>query len=212
MKAERENIAVEHVAAPASTGEESGECQLGQLSPEPTSTLVQCRGQFLGYLQRRLGDRDLAEDVLQDFHIRAIIKADQIRDSASTKGWLWTVLKSVLADHFRHQTVERRAQQALSAEWQADGPEEEEGFDRTGCECFYELLPALKSEYAAALSRIDLAEESREDVACALGITPGNMRVRLHRARAALRHALEDSCHQCRMNGCFDEGEMSLNA
>lgn len=181
------------------------------LDPKLTAILTASRRQFLGYLQHRLGDRDEAEDVLQNFYMRVLTKAGQIRDRGSTMAWLRAVLKSVLADHFRHQTAERRARQLMIADWLATStelevlPTEEEGFERIACNCFYKLLPTLKREYTDALVRIDLAQEPCKDVARSLGITVGNMRVRLHRARRALKEALKRSCQVCRAHDCFGQ-------
>tara|TARA_R110000782_G_scaffold47129_1_gene103799 strand:- start:8623 stop:9426 length:804 start_codon:yes stop_codon:yes gene_type:complete len=180
------------------------------LDPKLTAILTASRTQFLRYLQHRLGDRDEAEDVLQDFHMRVLAKASQIRDTGSTMAWLRAVLKSVLADHFRRAAAERNARQLMVADWLATNteqemiPTEEEGFDRIACNCFYKLLPTLKREYADALMRIDLAQEPREDVARSLGITAGNMRVRLHRARRALKETLKRSW-RCRAHDCFGQ-------
>ena len=181
------------------------------LDQKLTAILTASRRQFLRYLQYRLGDRDEAEDVLQDFHMRVLTKAGQIRDTGSTMAWLRAVLKSVLADHFRCQAAERHARQLMVTDWLATNteqemtPTEEEGFERTACSCFYKLLPTLKREYTDALVRIDLAQEPREEVARSLGITAGNMRVRLHRARRALKEELKRSCRGCRAHDCFGQ-------
>lgn len=178
------------------------------LSPEIASLLAKSRNDFLRHLQRQLRNRDEAEEVLQDFYLRVVLKAGQIRDSASTMAWLRTVLKSVLADHFRRQAAERQATQAMIAEWLTLRPDLSDESGQAACGCFYKLLPTLKAEYAEALHRVDLTQEPRMEVAHSLGITAGNMRVRLHRARHALRQALERSCDQCRKNGCFHGPEM----
>tara|TARA_R110002110_G_scaffold156564_4_gene351677 strand:- start:1536 stop:2291 length:756 start_codon:yes stop_codon:yes gene_type:complete len=197
--------------AHSSSVDRPGEAYIEPLDPKLTAILMASRRQFLRFLQSRLGDRDEAEDVLQDFHMRVLTKASQIRDTGSTMAWLRAVLKSVLADHFRRQTAERHARQLMVTDWLATSteqemtPAEEEGFERTACSCFYKLLPTLKREYADALVRIDLMQEPREDVARALGITVGNMRVRLHRARRALKETLKRSCQRCRAQDCFGQ-------
>lgn len=168
-----------------------------QLGPELTSVLAQSRDGFLRYLQVRLGNRDEAEDVLQDFYLRVVIKAGQIRDTESVMAWLRTVLKSVLVDYYRRRSAARRAQQELAVDPLATTATQEDDFDRTACTCFYKVLPSLKAEYAEVLRHVDLAGESRHEVALALGITTGNVRVRLHRARQALKRSLELSCGEC---------------
>lgn len=192
-----------------------GKDDAAQFDPDLMRTLVERRGQFLLYLQNRLSDRDEAEDFLQDFYVRVLTKADQIRDRGSTVAWLYTVLKSMLADRYRRKASERNALQLLAANQIATAPvqdvtlDEVQDFDRTTCTCFYHLLPALKPEYADALSRVELAELSPAEAARDIGITAGNMRVRLHRARRALRKALERSCGGCREHGCFTPRQQS---
>ena len=192
------------------TGEPPVWEKTGPFNSMVTAVLTEHHTQFLRFLQKRLGDRDEAEDVLQDFYIRVLKKANQIRGKSSIIAWLYVVLKSVLADHFRRKSAERRVHQLMVAEWRAIPPQQEmlaageEDFDRIACTCFYRLLPTLKREYADALLRVDLEQRSPGDVARALGITAGNMRVRLHRARRTLKEALERSCQQCRAHDCFD--------
>ena len=50
----------------------------------------------------------------------------------------------------------------------------------------------------------DLIGESRESIVRALGITESNLRVRLHRARQALRQRLEETCRTCPIHGYMD--------
>lgn len=177
------------------------------LGPALTSILAQSHDGFLHYLQIRLGDGDEAKDVLQDFYLRVVIKAGQIRDAESVMGWLRTVLKSVLVDHIRRRSAARRYQQEAAAELMATTAKQEHEFDRAVCTCFYKLLPTLKAEYAEILRHVYLAGESRHEAALTLGISTGNVRVRLHRARQALKGALQLSCVECRSRGCFDSQE-----
>ncbi|MBK5911061.1 hypothetical protein CCR85_06095 [Rhodothalassium salexigens] len=164
------------------------------------------------YLHRRLGDADEAEDVWQEFCLTVWRKGHQVRDPAALNSWLNRVLHTVLVDHVRREGARRHAHARLAvepssasvaAEPASDSLAAPDRFDRLACSCFYRLLPRLKSEYADALARVDLGEEERAAVARDLGITPVNMRVRLHRARGALREALRHSCTECRVRACF---------
>jgi DNA-directed RNA polymerase specialized sigma24 family protein len=74
------------------------------------------------------------------------------------------------------------------------------------CTCIYDLIPALKAEQAELVRRVELGEEPLHQVAGDLGITPNNASVRLHRARRALREALQDACGACADHGCLDCG------
>lgn len=72
------------------------------------------------------------------------------------------------------------------------------------CECFEDLLPTLKPEYAEVIQALDLDERDPEIVAKDLGITRGNPKVRAHRARQRLRTQLEQTCRLYAKHGCFD--------
>jgi RNA polymerase sigma-70 factor (ECF subfamily) len=61
--------------------------------------------------------------------------------------------------------------------------------------------PLLKPEYAEVVRRLDLENEPREATATALGLTLGNLMVRLHRARLALRRELQLMCQTCFIHG-----------
>ena len=179
-------------------------CAKDLLRRELMEALIENRSNFLGYLQKRMNDRDEAEDVLQDFYLRAISKVEQIRSARSILPWSYSVLKSVLSDHFRRKMAAKRVQQELSDEQSAENHVQIQSANRADCRCFYSLLPGLKAEYATVLARVDLAGESHEEAARSLGITAANLRVRLHRARQALKKSLRTSCEECRLNECFD--------
>ena len=166
------------------------------LSLEIGPILVQNRRAFLRFLTHHMGSTDMAEEVLQQFYLRAISKSSDIKKRTSVLRWLYRVLSSTLADYYRAQ----RASQQGVAEYtrlQATFVNEFTLDPEAVCECFYRLIPALKPEYAVVLQRIDLGGESRAIVAEDLGITLNVIRVRLHRARRALKQALLASCTDC---------------
>ncbi|WP_342348181.1 sigma factor [uncultured Nitrospira sp.] len=69
--------------------------------------LLENRRTFLRYLTRRLGNRDVAEEVLQQFSLRAISKASDIKKPESVLQWLYRVLSSTLADFYRGESARR---------------------------------------------------------------------------------------------------------
>ena len=171
---------------------------------------------FLRYLMRRVGDQATAEDVLQNFCIRVIQSETQLRDERSAIGWLYTVLRSVLMDHFRGDTVRKRGDARYSREQiilNEEGPETE---DAGGvCNCLRGLLPELRPDYAELLRRVDFLEEPRVDVATGMGISQQNLRVRLHRARSAIGVALKQHCGPCcesEYRDCFCERKCTDDA
>lgn len=105
-----------------------------------------------------------------------------------------------------HDSIRQFLRRALRDDAEAAIPPTEADFDTVACLCLYKVLPALKPEYAEVLRRVDLAEESREAVATVLGLTAGNLTVRLHRAHRALQRVLELTCETCPIHGYLDCG------
>ncbi|MGZ8780019.1 MAG: RNA polymerase sigma factor, partial [Thermoanaerobaculia bacterium] len=56
--------------------------------------LVDSHRQFLGFLERRLNDRALAEDILQDAFVKSLEKAESIRDDESAVAWFYRLLRN----------------------------------------------------------------------------------------------------------------------
>src|SRR5215472_9493965 len=69
--------------------------------------------EFLRFLSRRTRSIEEAEDILQDFYLKAFRSARTIKDPGALKGWLAQVLRRTLADHYRRASVRRSALQRL---------------------------------------------------------------------------------------------------
>ena len=160
--------------------------------------LVEGRQEFLRFLRRRLDRREDAEDVLQDFCLKALSAAETLVDGGKIDAWLGCILRNTLNDHYRRGAAWRRAEAAIGRETQEIGIEAQPDEIREPCGCLHRALPALRPDYAEILRRADLNEELRERIAAELGLTVNNVGVRLHRARRALREKLQEICPACR--------------
>ncbi len=169
-------------------------------APEVVAALVANHREFLAFVQRRLGDRALAEEVLQDAFVRSLDKLGTVRDTAV--GWFYRVLRNAIIDHQRRQAVAARRLEAY-AHTQDDDRRDEE-LHRVVCRCVGELAATLKPEYATALRRIELDGVPVKDYATEVGISSSNAGVRIFRARAALRQQVARACGTCAEHGCLD--------
>lgn len=176
---------------------------LGRLGLE--TALSANRNAFLGFLVKRLGNRADAEDVLQEFCIRVLARKDQLREAERMDAWLYAVLRSALNDHYRKLGRSNRLKDAVLQESQsavvADDPVE---VMDVICKCVKGLVSALRPADADLIRRIDIDDDDRAGVAADLGLKPGTLNVRVHRARAALADALLAHCGPCCHHG-FDD-------
>jgi RNA polymerase sigma-70 factor (ECF subfamily) len=172
-------------------------------SPEVLRVLVDNHARFLSFLERRVGSREEAEDILQDAFVRGLDRAPSLPDASSATAWFYRVLRNALTDHYRRQDTRGRAIDRFAAETEPSTDPDTE-LEAVVCACILGLVETIKPEYGAAIRRVDLDGVSVRDYADEAGITAGNAGVRLHRAREALRKQLVRSCGTCLTHGCLD--------
>lgn len=169
------------------------------VSPTLLDRTLTAQGEALvAYVRQRLGP-EAAEDVVQDALLRLAERAPEIGDEADLTRWLWRVVRNATVDaHRRREAAERR-----EAAWVSEQPEAAfpPGDEATLCACYRPLLDGLAPQ-AAELLRAELSGEDPATLADRLGVSAGALRVRRHRARAALRERLADVCRACA--GCLD--------
>lgn len=169
------------------------------------AVMVEIQKDMLRFLTGRLGNEEEAADVLQDFYVKVLARMGDVRDREKLRGWMRKVLETTLIDYYRAQGRKRRAEKDyLDQEGERLSGVGDQDFDLMVCMCLYKLLPALKPEQAELLWRADLVGEARESITAKLGISDGNFRVRLHRARQALRQLLDETCRTCPIHGYLD--------
>ncbi|HKO58021.1 MAG TPA: RNA polymerase sigma factor [Thermoanaerobaculia bacterium] len=165
--------------------------------------LVESHREFLGFLDRRLGDRALAEDILQDAFVKTIERGGELRDDEAAVAWFYRLLRNAVIDHHRRSSVRNRALEVLAREMEgaSEPPPELRG---AICACVGRLAANLKPEYAAAIQRVEIDEVPVQAFAGEAGITANNAAVRLFRAREALRKEVRASCGTCATHGCVE--------
>jgi RNA polymerase sigma-70 factor (ECF subfamily) len=163
--------------------------------------LVANHRDFLRFVERRVGDRATAEEIVQESFVRSLEHGEEIRESVV--GWFYRVLRNAVIDRQRRQAVANRRLDQFAAELDAN-PGGDEELVGVACQCVIQLANALKPEYADALRRIEVEGVAVKDYAETLGISAGNAGVRLFRAREALRRQVARSCGTCADHGCVD--------
>lgn len=174
--------------------------------PEPPPThevaqiLVASHRELLAYVERRVRDRAVAEDILQDALVRSLEHAGEIRESAI--GWIYRVLRNAIIDRARRAEVQRGRHDALAAELETAQVDAE--LEGVVCKCVGALAETLKPDYADALRQIDVEGLAVKDYASRAGISASLAGVRVFRAREALRRQVARSCGTCATHGCLD--------
>jgi len=172
-------------------------------SPAPLDVLLENHRTFLRYLERRVGDRELAEDILQDAFVKMIERPDQGPADDGLVPWFYRTLKNAAIDRFRRREAAGRALEAFATELQTHAAPEPE-IAAEICACIGRLASTLKPQYAEALQAIDVQGTPVKTFAAQRDLSVSNAGVRIFRARAALKRRLIESCGTCAEHGCRD--------
>lgn len=170
-------------------------------------TLNAQRTAFKAFLVARVGSEAEAEDILQNGLLKAVQRAGELQDDAKLSAWFYRLLRHAIVDHYRSNGARRRRDHALGtlmASLGEDAVPPPPAWDAQICRCLGTVVDTLKPRQAELLRRVDLDGESVQIAATALGLTPNNASVTLHRARKELRTRLEAFCGACAEDACLD--------
>jgi RNA polymerase sigma-70 factor (ECF subfamily) len=160
-------------------------------APALMLTLAPERARFVSLVRRRVATEADAEDVVQLALLRASTRIGSLCDPSRARAWFYRILRRTIVDHHRSRTAD--LVQGTGAEREAVDEATEQA-PHSPCPCAIRLLDELRPAYAEVLRPIDLEDSDPATVATALGISLGNLHVRLHRARRFLRQAVVDCC------------------
>jgi RNA polymerase sigma-70 factor (ECF subfamily) len=154
----------------------------------------------------RLGDRSLAEEAAQEAFIAGFQRLALLNRAERFGAWISTIARHTAINlGLKHRSeLNRREQWALEQAPEPTAPlpaPPDPGSAPTG-ETLRATLATLPPIHRESLVLFYLENRSIAEAADALGISEGTFKVRLHRARAALRDALaeqlESNLHQLR--------------
>ena len=169
----------------------------------PLTTLLETHRAFLRYLERRVGDRTLAEDILQDAFVKVIARPEQAPADEAIVPWFYRMLRNAAVDQFRRRGAADRAYEAFARELEThEAPTSD--IQAEICACVSRLATSLKPEYAEALQAIDVGGTPVKAFAEQKGLSSSNAAVRVFRAREALKKRVRESCGTCADHGCAD--------
>ena len=138
-----------------------------------------------GVAYRLVGDD--VDDVLQVAYLKAFEQRNSFRGDSSLRTWLYTIVYRTALDHLRSGR-RRAASQQRAATSTIIADRAEEVADRMAVSAALADLPV---DQRVILLLIDGQDMSYDDAATVLGVANGTIASRVHRARAAIRAALE---------------------
>jgi RNA polymerase sigma-70 factor (ECF subfamily) len=180
------------------------------------SLIQRYHGPMLRLAMTYVGDREAAEDVVQESWLTCVRSLDRFEGRSSLKTWIFGIVINVARARRRKEA----RMLPFASLWRRDDSDGRrptvdpsrfggDGMWRTGPQSWDNLpesqvlggetlekvkaaIEALPSKHREVILLRDVAGFEAGEVSALLGISPANERVRLHRARAAVRKMLEE--------------------
>lgn len=124
--------------------------------PDVLRLLLDNHARFLSFLERRVGSRDEAEDLLQEAFVRSLGRTESLGSAESATAWFYRVLRNALIDHHRREKTRARTFLQIAAEAEEGTVAADQKLEAVACACITALVGTLKPEYGTALRRVDL--------------------------------------------------------
>jgi RNA polymerase sigma-70 factor (ECF subfamily) len=143
-----------------------------------------------GFIRRRIGDAELAEDILQDVFVKAHSRLDTLANADRIQSWLYQIARNTIIDYYRT----RKDAEPLPDEM-AQRPEHNDEEWRALGKCVLPMIETLPEGYREALRLSEIDDLPLKEVAQRLNLSLPGAKSRVQRGRERLKRAFLDCCH-----------------
>ena len=148
----------------------------------------QYRSRLLAFIQQRVGDRDLAEDVLHDVFVKIVGREECSKDPAKMPAWLYQVTRNAIIDRFRSHRPHEELPQEIEANAEALTAEARlAGFLRP-------MIDTLPKIYRDSIISSELDGMPLKQIAQRERVSVSAVKSRVQRGRRMLKTMLRECC------------------
>ncbi len=148
---------------------------------------------LLSFINHRVSNRDLAEDLLQDVFVKIHARLDTLADDERLQGWLYRIAQNSIIDHFRtgksHEPLPEDLAETLALE-----PDEDDPMWSELTSCLRPMIEWLPEHYRDALLLAELEGLPLKEVAERLDLSLPGAKSRVQRGRAKLKEMMMICC------------------
>jgi RNA polymerase sigma-70 factor (ECF subfamily) len=144
---------------------------------------------LLAFAYRRVGQRQEAEDLVQDTWFSALRSAPTFEGRSSLQTWLVTILRRRIAERYRRRHASERFEED---DFEVELECRSERLDLAlAASVALAALSSLTEQERQAVTLCDVDDLERDVASASLGVTRGHLRVLLHRGRHKLVSSLQ---------------------
>lgn len=152
----------------------------------PTNIIwTETQSELKNFIHRRVRDKAVTEDILQDVFLKMYTRIDQLHDAEKITAWIYQITRNVITDYFRKQN---KSISLLDLDWESDHT------NLNDCvhSCLKEMLSTLPAKYRQAIEFTELENLSQMQLAERLGISYSGAKSRVQRARQMLKSKMDE--------------------
>ena len=143
------------------------------------------------FIQRRVSNRQDADDILQDVFIKIHKHIKQVQDQRRVHGWIYQIVRNAIVDYYRRQKIFVQLPDTL--------PDEniipEQTVNQEMAACLGSFVDRLPPKYEEAIRLTHFEGLTQKEMGKRLGLSPSGAKSRVQRGRKQLQNMLLACCH-----------------
>lgn len=160
---------------------------------------------LLGFVNKRVHDKDLAQDIVQDVFEKVHLKLPTLKDEEKIHSWIYQITRNRITDHYRsaHPTVP-------VVDVAIEDENDQELMVAAEC-CLRRLISELPVESRSAIEKTYFSNLSQKEIAAEEGISYTAFKSRVQRARNLLEEWISDCCKNSLCQRVASKGEKNCD-
>jgi RNA polymerase sigma-70 factor, ECF subfamily len=154
------------------------------------NTYRELRGELKGFINKRVNDKSIAEDILHDVFLKAHSNIDNLKDTSKLNSWIYQITRNSITDYYRTKKINSDIE-----DYDIDDKTEETTALKKlepSVRSFLRYLPPI---YREAIVLTDFKGMSQKSLAQRLNLSVSAVKSRVQRARVMLKDLFLECCH-----------------
>lgn len=147
--------------------------------------------QLLNFVRRKISDKSIAEDIVQDVFLKAQLKFETLKNPAKVRSWLFQITRNSIIDYYRREKPLIRLEENILFSESA----EEDNANKRLQKNVLTMICKLPVKYCEAIRLADYHGLKQTDIAKELGISLSGAKSRVQRARKMMKEIYTSCCH-----------------
>jgi RNA polymerase sigma-70 factor (ECF subfamily) len=144
--------------------------------------------ELMGFIVKRVKNRDTAADILQDVFVKVHLKHDTLEDNDKLINWLYQITRNTILDHFRKIKYFDELNEDLIE------LNETTLYNQEFTKCLLPMIKRLPQKYSDAILKTELGNMNQKEFAQKSNLSYSAAKSRVQRGRQKLSVMFKECC------------------